>query len=250
MSEQKQPVSADREKNFRYRASFQKTGETRSLTHLELAKTLRHGFREAGIPLSNGVGSHPQPQISFGPALPLHVESGEEFLDFYTYLYVSPERFVSSINKFLPEELAFLEAVQISKTALSLSCLINGADYSVDFTGQSIGRDAQASAIERFHNEPEILFTKHKNEKVVNIKEYVRSLRFDPCQNRLWIEMKIVEGATVGIQQVVRSLHPVETELPVRRERMYAWQDGRKRSPLTLEWEELQIRKHLMDLTM
>jgi len=222
----------------------------KSLTHLELTKTLRHGFGEAEIPISKGGGSHPQPQISFGPALPLNVESREEFLDFFTYRFISREKFISSINKFLPDELAFLEATQISKIMLSLSHLIDGADYSVDFAGRSPRREAHVSTIEWFHREPEILYTKHKNEQVVNMKDYVRSLRFDSHQNRLWIEMKIVEGTTAGIHQVVRALYPAEEELQIRRERMYLWQDGRKRSPLTLEWEELQIRKHLMDLTM
>ena len=249
MSEQ-QPAPAYRERNFRYRASFQKTAGMKALTHLELTKTLRHAFAEAKIPISTGGGSHPQPQISFGPALPLNVESREEFLDFCTYRFVSPEKIVFSINRFLPEDLAFLEAAQISKVVLSLSQLIDGADYSVDFSGRTAGREAHSSTIEWFHRESEILFTKHKNEKVVNIKEYVRSLRFDSHQNRLWIEMKIVEGATAGIHQVVRALYPAEEELQIKREKLYLWQDGRKRSPLTLEWEELQMRKHLMDLTM
>lgn len=249
MTEQ-QPTPPTRERNFRYRASFQKTGGMKSLTHLELTRTLRHGFGEAEIPLSTGGGSHPQSQISFGPALPLNVESKEEFLDFYTYRFVSPEKFVSSINRFLPEDLTFLQATQISKITLSLSHQIDGADYSVDLAGCCPDTEVHFSAIEEFHREPEILFTKHKNEKVVNIKEYVRSLRFDSLQKRLWIEMKIVEGTTVGIHQVVRVLYPAQEELQITRERMYLWQDGRKRSPLTLEWEELQIRKHLMDLTM
>lgn len=249
MSEQ-QSTPVTRERNFRYRASFQKSGDMRSLSHLELTKTLRYGFGQAEIPISTSGGSHPQPQISFGPALPLNVESREEFLDFFTYRFVSPEKFVISINKFLSEELAFLEATQISKIVPSLSHLIDGADYSVDFAGHNLCGEAHVSRIEWFHREPEILFTKHKNEKVVNIKEYVRSLRFDSHQNRLWIEMKILEGTTVGIHQVVRALYPHEEGLMVARERMYLWQDGRKRSPLTLEWEELQFRKHLMDLTM
>ncbi len=249
MSEQQSAPFA-RERNFRYRASFQKSGASRSLSHLEMTKALRHGFGQAEIPISTGGGSHPQPQISFGPALPLNVESREEFLDFFTYRFISPERFVISINRFLSEDLAFLEATQISKIVPSLSQLIDGADYSVDFAGHHLCMEAHVSRIEWFHSEPEILFTKHKNEKVVNIREYVRSLRFDARQNRLWIEMKILAGTTVGIHQVVRELYPAEEGLLVARERMYLWQDGRKRSPLTLEWEELQFRKHLMDLTM
>ena len=46
----------DREKNFRYRASFRKEGALRFLSHLDLAKTLKLGFKRAEIPLSFSQG--------------------------------------------------------------------------------------------------------------------------------------------------------------------------------------------------
>ena len=131
-----QPVIefADRERNFRFRSSFRKSGVLRFISHLDLTKTLKLSFKRAEIPLSYSRGFHPQPQISFGPALPMNVESREELLDFYTYEFLDPVEFVKRINAHIPAELCFLDAVQVPKNAPSLSVLVSGADYRVDFS--------------------------------------------------------------------------------------------------------------------
>src|SRR5262249_1496637 len=125
--DQVQPVveSADRERNFRFRSSFRKSGVLRFISHLDLTKTLKLAFKRAEIPLSYSRGFHPQPQISFGPALPMNVESKEELLDFFTYEFLDPVEFVKRINAHIPAELCFLDAVQIPKNAPSLSVLVS-----------------------------------------------------------------------------------------------------------------------------
>src|SRR5262249_17305974 len=55
--------SADRERNFRFRSSFRKSGVLRFISHLDLTKTLKLAFKRAEIPLSYSRGFHPQPQI-------------------------------------------------------------------------------------------------------------------------------------------------------------------------------------------
>lgn len=257
-------LGLDREKNFRYRASFKKLGVLRFISHLDLAKTLRLGMKRAEIPLTHSRGFHPQPQISFGPALPLSVESKEEFIDFYTYSYISPDELLRRVNEHLPPEIAFTGAIQITRNAPALSVLLDGADYSVDFAhpaaelvikdyADRMGVDvisSHSSALERFEEKKEVFFLKHKKEKMVNIKDFVRSFRFDPNTRKLHVEMKIKNGATVGILHVLKALYEIDVELPATRERLYVWQDGSKSSPLYMEWEELQVQKHLMDMSI
>lgn len=254
----------DREKAFRYRASFKKEGALRFISHLDLTKTLRLGFKRAEIPLSYSNGFHPQPQIAFGPALPVNVESREEFVDYYTYCYMSPEECLRKLNACLPAEMAFSDIVQISKNAPSLSVLLDGADYSVDLNHPALepvlndfaarnGIDTfgvHSFALANFESKDRILITKHKSEKVINIKDFVRAARYDTESKRLYIEMKIIEGATVGIQHVARAIYEASVEFPITRERLYIWSDGEKKSPLYLEWERMQAQKHLMDMTL
>ena len=160
--------------------------------------------------------------------------------------------------------MTFTDVVQIAKNAQALSVLIDGADYSVDF-GSSIMEPVLRTCAERFQVEvagvheraiqefsdkTEVLMTKHKSTKVVNIRNFVRSLRYDEVSQRLHIEMKIVDSATVGIQHVARAIYGAGVEFPITRERLYVWSDGVKTSPLYQEWERIQTQKHMMDLTV
>ncbi|HSP06709.1 MAG TPA: TIGR03960 family B12-binding radical SAM protein [Acidobacteriota bacterium] len=254
----------DREKNFRYRASFKKEGSLRFISHLDLAKTLRLGFKRAEIPLSFNKGFHPQPQIAFGPALPVNVESREEFVDFYTHRHIAPHECLRRLNECLPPEMAFTDVVQISKNSPALSVLIDGADYSVDLRHPAMepvlrdyarrhaidAPDVHGHALQEFLGKAAVLITKHKSEKVVNIKDFVRQIQFEEPSGRLLIEMQIKDGATVGIQHVARAVYDAGVEFPITRERLYIWSGGRKINPLYLEWERIQTQKRVMDLTL
>ncbi|MCI0612197.1 TIGR03936 family radical SAM-associated protein, partial [bacterium] len=224
--------------------------------------TLRLAFKRASIPLSYSRGFHPQPQISFGPALPLTVESKEEFIDFYTYRYFLPEECLKRLNESLPPEMGFLKVIQISREAASLSTLVTGSDYSVNLADPAIEsvinnfasrkeiplESCHQFAIDTFHAKPEILITKHKSAKVVDIKKFVRSLSLDESGQRLLIEMKIENGATVGIQNVVKALYEIDVEFPVTRERQYIWCQGAKQSPLNVESDQAALNRQLLDM--
>src|SRR3989304_2546056 len=247
------------DKSFRYRASYQKLGEMRSLTHLELARQVRIAFARAEIPVSVGGSLPVQCQISFGPALPMNVESRGELVDFFTYQYLSPHQFLGRINETLPEEIHFLQMLPISKTAPSLCAQIDGAEYSVPLSHPDTvavlseyvrkhrvaEKDGHRHAILHFRLQGEIFLTKHKSGKVVNIKDFVHDIRQDEPHQLLWIEMKIVNGTTVGIHHLLKALYTMDTELPVCRERLYVTSGGQKRSPLTLEWEQIQWQRHM-----
>ncbi|HSE40779.1 MAG TPA: TIGR03960 family B12-binding radical SAM protein [Acidobacteriota bacterium] len=236
----------EREKNFRFRASFKKEGALRFISHLDLTKTLRLAFKRAEIPLSYSRGFHPVPQISFGPALPLAVESKEEFIDFHTYRYISPEECLARLKEALPKELWFEDVVEISSSTPSLSSLIDGSDYTVDCTDpavQAVAKNFATSkdinvasahryAVDTFLEKPEVLIKKHKSQKFVDAKKFVRLLKWDDETQRLRIEMKFEDGATVGIQHVLRALYEIDVEFPVTRERQYCWRNGLKQSPL------------------
>ncbi len=66
-------------KKFRLRLS--KEGPARFLGHLEWKEALIRTFRRAGIPLFFSQGFHPQPRVSFGPALPVGLASAGEWVD-------------------------------------------------------------------------------------------------------------------------------------------------------------------------
>ena len=130
-----------------------------------------------------------------------------------------------------------------------MSALIDGSDYSVNFAEPAIepvvknfatkkGIDVALShgfAIDAFLEKPEVLIKKHKTEKFVDAKKYVRSLQWDDDARALKVEMKFQDGATVGIQHVLKALYEIDVEFPVTRERQYIWSNGTKQSPLDVD---------------
>jgi radical SAM-linked protein len=66
---------------LRYRIGYTKTGPARFLSHLELTRVFARALRRAGLPLKFSGGFHPMPRITFHTALPVGLESEEEFCD-------------------------------------------------------------------------------------------------------------------------------------------------------------------------
>ena len=65
----------------RVRVTYSKLAEARFLGAKEVATLFARASRRARLPVAYSQGFHPLPRLSFGSALPLGIESEEEFLD-------------------------------------------------------------------------------------------------------------------------------------------------------------------------
>jgi len=97
----------------RYRLVFSKRGEARYFSHLDMVNIFIRALRRADIPINYSQGFHPLPKISFGTALPLGMESLEEYLDIEILKPFLPSILVKEINQHLPEGLEILRTYQI-----------------------------------------------------------------------------------------------------------------------------------------
>lgn len=64
------------------RALFEKTGNARYISHLDLMRLFQRAFKRAGLPLTHTQGFNPRPSVSIALPLSLGVESRCELLDF------------------------------------------------------------------------------------------------------------------------------------------------------------------------
>ena len=64
------------------RALFEKTGNARYISHLDLMRVFQRAFQRAGLPLTHTQGFNPRPSVSIALPLSLGVESQCELLDF------------------------------------------------------------------------------------------------------------------------------------------------------------------------
>jgi radical SAM-linked protein len=66
---------------MRVRVAYSRHGEACFLGVKEMATLFGRATRRAHLPMAYSQGFHPLPRFSFGPALPVGIESEEEFLD-------------------------------------------------------------------------------------------------------------------------------------------------------------------------
>ena len=64
------------------RALFEKTGNARYISHLDLMRVFQRAFKRAGLPLTHTQGFNPRPSVSIALPLSLGVERQCELLDF------------------------------------------------------------------------------------------------------------------------------------------------------------------------
>src|SRR5206468_2657406 len=126
--------------------------------------------------------------------------------------------------------LSFLDATQISRSAMALSELIDGADYVIDL--HPLNTEDCARTLRSFAEQGQIEIVKHKTGKILDLKQFIRRLHHDSVHSRLDVEMKILEGRTIGIHAVMQKLFSTDQQLPIVRERLYIWLEEEKRSPL------------------
>jgi radical SAM family uncharacterized protein/radical SAM-linked protein len=85
-----------------YRIWYEKMGESRFLSQLELQRVFERAFRRVGLPLSFSAGFHPLPLLSFGMALPVGVESRQEWVNIHLREAWEPDDLVRVLKGQLP----------------------------------------------------------------------------------------------------------------------------------------------------
>jgi radical SAM-linked protein len=94
-------------------SSFQKTGDMRFISHLDLMRLFQRALRRAGLPVTITQGFSPHLKISINRALKLGMESASEALTVHMSKKVEPALFVELLNKNLPEGVKIVKAEEI-----------------------------------------------------------------------------------------------------------------------------------------
>jgi radical SAM family uncharacterized protein/radical SAM-linked protein len=113
------------------RFEFQKVGELRFLSHLELMRALQRALRRAGAPLHYTQGFNPQPKLSAAQALAVGVEGLRELGEVELVSRMEPADLLMRWNARLTPELKILRAWEAPLHGPSLSAGVRGALYQI-----------------------------------------------------------------------------------------------------------------------
>ncbi|MBI3092157.1 MAG: TIGR03960 family B12-binding radical SAM protein [Candidatus Tectomicrobia bacterium] len=119
----------------RVRLRYSKRGLMKYLSHLELQTVFHRALRRLGVPLAYSQGYNALPKLSFGPALPVGVESLEEYCDIGLKRWMAPGLLQAALNRELPaglgidgaEDVTLLSGLTLQPRCVSYEVAARGA---------------------------------------------------------------------------------------------------------------------------
>ena len=168
---------------------FQKVGELRYLSHLELMRALQRALRRASVPLAYTQGFNPQPKVSVAQALAVGVEGLRELGEVELTSRVEPSDLLVRWNRQLPPEVKILRTWEAPLHGPSLSAGVRGAVYQIQLepngwdpsTLAAIG--AAGACAEFLAQGPITVEVTKKGEKVtLDARPFIQGFTAAPCR--------------------------------------------------------------------
>jgi radical SAM-linked protein len=178
-----QPAKTDRRQpaglpdlSMRIRMKVTKSGRIRFLSHLDFMTLFHRAAVRAQVPIAFSQGFNPHPKIAFGPALPVGMESGTEFLDLEVDPFADLLQITKGLNNTLPEGVRILESRVVPQKAPSLSGSISRYRYEVAVAEKE--REGIEARVKNFLARPSVIVSKEGKQK--DIRPCIESITSGP----------------------------------------------------------------------
>ena len=180
------------------RVYFDKYGEMKFISHLDLLRFFERLFNKAEIPVKYSEGFHPRPKMSFGSPISLGTEAYNEIMDFETDAEISNEEVVKRLNESPVLGFKVHKVEEVPRKSSIMEEFTNML-YTVE------GSQEDMDKLEKLFNRNEILEVREKKGKTVtrNLKERLKT--FSREGNK--ISMEIINTSPnsylemIGIEQ-------------------------------------------------
>ena len=154
------------------RALFEKTGNARYISHLDLMRVFQRAFKRAGLPLTHTQGFNPRASVSIALPLSLGVESRCELLDFDLEHSVESEEICEKLNAALIEGVQIREVYQQGDKLKNLALLQSRVVLEYD---RPISDDSETQ-IQDLFSRPELIVEK-KGKNGISQQDIIPMLR-------------------------------------------------------------------------
>ncbi len=138
------------------RALFEKTGNARYISHLDLMRVFQRAFKRAGLPLTHTQGFNPRPSVSIALPLSLGVESQCELLDFELESPYACAEIREKLNAALIDGVYIREVYEQGQKIKNLALL--QSRLVLEYDGQI--SDAAEDVIQSLFSRPELIVEK------------------------------------------------------------------------------------------
>ena len=175
---------------IRVRATFEKCGRAKYISHLDLNRCMLRTFRRSRLPIWYTEGFNPHPYYSFALALSLGFESSCEILDFNLNEDIPYDERRDKLNAVMPEGMRIVKVAEQKQKITAIA----KAEYS--FSLVSDETEELFAAVQELIASPEILIEKKtkKGLKTVDIKSDMEILTCNKTENSIDISMYLPAG--------------------------------------------------------
>lgn len=174
----------------RVRATFEKKGRAKYISHLDLNRCMLRTFRRSGLPIWYTEGFHSHPYYSFALALSLGFESSCEILDFNLNEDIPFDEIKDRLNAVMPEGMQIIKVADQKQKITAIA----KAEYSFSLTTDDT--DGLFSAVQALIEQPQILIEKKtkKGMKEVDIKPDMEIVSCEKTDNSVDMVMRLPAG--------------------------------------------------------
>ena len=175
---------------IRVRATFEKCGRAKYISHLDLNRCMLRTFRRSGLPIWYTEGFNPHPYYSFALALSLGFESSCEILDFNLNEEMPYDEIRDKLNAVMPEGMKIIKVAEQKQKITA----ITEAEYSFSLVSDDTER--LYGDIEALLGMPEILIEKKtkKGIKTVDIKPSIKVMRCEKNDRSVDMVIRLPAG--------------------------------------------------------
>ena len=203
---------------IRVRATFEKCGRARYISHLDLNRCMLRIFRRSRLPIWYTEGFNPHPYYSFALALSLGFESSCEILDFNLNEDIPFDEIRDKLNAVMPEGMRIVSVAEQKQKITA----ITEAEYS--FSLLTSNTDGLYEDISRLLALPEILMEKKtkKGLKTVDIKPSIRVLSCEKSDDSVNMSIRLPAGTQTNFNptlfiDALKNMGGTEFEVPIIR---------------------------------
>lgn len=175
---------------IRVRATFEKCGRAKYISHLDLNRCMLRTFRRSRLPIWYTEGFNPHPYYSFALALSLGFESSCEILDFNLNEDIPYDEIKDKLNAVMPEGMRIVKVAEQKQKITAIA----KAEYSFSLVSDETVE--LFTAVQELIASPEILIEKKtkKGLKTVDIKPDMEILTCNKAENSIDISMYLPAG--------------------------------------------------------
>lgn len=184
------------------RVYFDKCGEMKFISHLDLLRFFERLLAKSDIPAKYSEGFHPRPKMSFGNPISLGTEAYNEVMDFETDEEISNDEVLRRLNE---NAVLGFKVHKVEEVPRKSSIMEEFKDVIYEISGETQDMDK----VEELLNRDEIIQLKEKRGKVTKRDLKARLKSFQRTGNTISLVIEnmspnsYLEIAEVEIQNVV-----------------------------------------------